>query len=196
LSRLGVLVSGRGTNLRAILQGCADGPVEAEVVIVAANRECPALDIAREAGVPEVRVFRLADYDSATARDADMAAALKSAGADLVVCAGYNRVLDDVLIGAFPGRIVNVHPSLLPQFGGTMEAIRQAFEAGVSETGVTVHLIEPGTVDAGTILAQERVPVKPGDTLEDVEARVHAAEHRLLPATIQAVIAGRLMKQA
>ena len=193
MTRLGVLVSGRGTNLRAILEGCAEGRIDAEVAVVASNRDCPALEIARAAGVPQVRVFALKEYESAPARDAAMAAALEAAGAELVVCAGYNRVLDDVLVGAFPGRIVNIHPSLLPQFGGTMEAIQQAFEAAVSETGVTVHLIEPGTVDAGKILAQERVPVLPGDTLEQLTERVHAAEHRLLPATIQAVITGRLV---
>lgn len=188
-------MSGRGTNLRAILTACAAGTVRAEVAIVASNRECPALDVARAAGVAKVRVFPLSDHADARARDSAMADALRQAGVDLVVCAGYNRVLDDVLVAAFPGRIVNVHPSLLPDFGGTMEAIRQAFEAGVDHTGVTVHLIEPGTVDAGTILAQERVPVEFGDTLEDLEARVHAAEHRLLPATIQAVLEGRLVQR-
>ena len=193
---LGVLVSGRGTNLRAILEACADGSLESDVAMVAANRDCPALEIARQAGVGIVSVFPLADYPDGAARDAAMASALQRAGVDLVVCAGYNRVLDDVLVGAFPGRIVNIHPSLLPEFGGTMEAIRQAFEAGVSETGVTVHLIEPGTVDAGTILAQERVPVMPGDTLEELEERVHAAEHRLLPATIRALLSGQLVRQA
>jgi len=196
LSRLGVLVSGAGTNLRAILQACAAGSLDTDVAMVASNRDCPALEIARAAGVPHVRVFALKDYQSGTARDAAMAGALQAAGADLVVCAGYNRVLDDALVGAFPGRILNVHPSLLPEFGGTMEAIREAFEAAVNETGVTVHMIEPGTVDAGRILAQERVPVLPGDTLEQLTERVHAAEHRLLPATIQAVLTGRLVGQA
>ncbi|HEV1998399.1 MAG TPA: phosphoribosylglycinamide formyltransferase [Candidatus Dormibacteraeota bacterium] len=196
MTRLGVLVSGRGSNLRAILEACASGAIDGSVAIVAANRECPALEIARDAGVEQVRAFSLSDYGSAAERDGAMTGALQSARVELVVCAGYNRVLDDVLVRAFEGRIVNVHPSLLPEFGGTMEAIRQAFEAGVPETGVTVHLIDPGTVDAGTILAQERIPIEPGDSLPTLEAKVHAAEHRLLPATIQAVIEGRLVKQA
>ena len=196
MTRLGVLVSGRGSNLRAILQACAGGSIEGTVAIVAANRECPALEIARESGVAVVRAFPLAEFAGPAERDAAIARALEGAGVELVVCAGYNRVLDDVLVRAFEGRIINVHPSLLPAFGGTMEAIRQAFEAGVGETGVTVHMIDPGTVDAGTILAQERVGVEPGDTLEALEARVHAAEHRLLPATIQALLAGKLVKQA
>jgi phosphoribosylglycinamide formyltransferase-1 len=196
LRRLGVLVSGRGSNLGAILDAISAGQVDAEVAVVGSNRECPALDLARRRGVPTVLVFTLADHGDSATRDAAMAAALRAAGVDLVVCAGYNRVLDDALVEAFPGRILNVHPSLLPEFGGTMEAVRLAFEAGVKETGVTIHLIEPGTVDAGTILAQERVPRLPGDRLEDLAARVHAAEHRLLPATIQAVLQARLVGPA
>jgi phosphoribosylglycinamide formyltransferase-1 len=195
LTRLGVLVSGRGSNLRAILDACQAGTISGAVAMVAANRECAALEIARGAGVPVVRVFALSQHESSAARDRAMTEALQEAGVELVVCAGYNRVLDDVLVRAFEGRIINVHPSLLPDFGGTMDAIRQAFEAGVNETGVTVHLIDPGAVDAGRILAQERVAVEPGDSLETLEARVHAAEHRLLPATIEAVIAGELVRQ-
>ena len=197
MSRLGVLVSGRGSNLRAILEACAAGAVDAEVVVVASNRRCPALEIARAANVPVVRVFSLGEHGGSLARrDAAIADALEANGVDLVVTAGYDRINDEGFVARFPGRILNIHPSLLPAFGGSMHAIEQAFEAGVRETGVTVHLIEPGTVDAGTILAQARVPVEPGDTLEELEARVHAAEHQLLPATIQAVIEGRLVKQA
>ena len=196
MTRIGVLVSGRGSNLGAIIAACQAGAIEGEVTMVASNRECPALQVARDAGVAEVRAFPLRDYVDPPARDGAMAAALRAAGVELVVCAGYNRVLDDGLVRAFEGRILNVHPSLLPAFGGTMEAIRRAHEAGVSETGVTIHLIEPGTIDAGTILAQERVPIEPGDALEALEERVHATEHRLLPATIQAVIEGRLVTQA
>lgn len=196
MTRLGVLVSGRGSNLQAILKACADGSVDGTVVLVAGNRECPALEIARAAGVGEVRAFAVSEYGSSAARDGAMTRALRSAGVELVVCAGYDRLLDDVLVRAFEGAIINVHPSLLPEFAGTMQAIREAFEAGVMETGVTVHLIEPGTIDAGTILAQQRVPVEAGDSLRTLEARVHAAEHRLLPATIQAVIEGKLVRQA
>jgi phosphoribosylglycinamide formyltransferase-1 len=196
VTRLGVLVSGRGTNLKAILAACEQGAVDATVAMVAANRDCPALEIARDAGVAVVTVFPAGGFPSAALRDAAMADALRANAVDLVVCAGYNRVLDDTLVRAFEGRIINVHPSLLPQFGGTMDAIRQAFEAGIAETGVTVHLIDPGTVDAGPVLAQERVPILPDDTLESLEQRVHDAEHRLLPVTIQAVIEGRLARRS
>lgn len=192
MTRLGVLVSGRGTNLAAILDACARGRVAATVAMVAGNRDCPAMDIARAAGVASVRVFTVPEFGTGRQRDHAMADALTDAGVELVVCAGYDRVIDDVLVEAFLGRIINVHPSLLPEFAGTMEAIRMAFDAGVAETGVTVHMIEPGTVDAGIVLAQQTVPVLPGDTVEALEARVHAAEHELLPATIQALIEGRL----
>jgi phosphoribosylglycinamide formyltransferase 1 len=192
LTRLGVLVSGRGTNLQAILDACAQGRVAATVAMVAANRECPALDIARAARVPDVRVFTVPEFGSGRERDRAMGAALTEAGVELVVCAGYNRVIDDVVVQAFLGRIINVHPSLLPEFAGTMKAIQMAFNAGVPQTGVTIHMIEPGTVDAGVILAQQAVPVLSGDTVEALEARVHAAERQLLPATIQALVEGRL----
>jgi phosphoribosylglycinamide formyltransferase-1 len=192
LTRLGILVSGRGSNLAAILGAIQRGDIAATVVMVAANRDCPALDVAREGGVPIVRTFTIPQYGSSRERDRAMTAALTAADVDLVVCAGYNRVTDDVLVRAFLGRIINVHPSLLPEFAGTMEAIQMALDAGVAQTGVTVHMIEPGTVDAGIILAQQSVPVLPGDTLETLEARVHAAEHELVPTTIQALIEGRL----
>lgn len=192
MTRLGVLVSGRGTNLQAILEACAQGRLAATVAMVAGNRDCPAMDIARAAGLPNVRAFTVPEFGSGRERDRAMAAALTEASVEMVVCAGYNRVIDDVLVETFLGRIINVHPSLLPEFAGTMEAIQMALDAGVPQTGVTVHMIEPGTVDAGVILAQQAVPVRPGDTLEALEARVHAAEHELLPATIQALIEGRL----
>ncbi|MDQ6748597.1 MAG: phosphoribosylglycinamide formyltransferase [Candidatus Dormibacteraeota bacterium] len=192
MTRLGILVSGRGSNLQAILSACRSGAIDGTVAMVAANRDCAALEIARAAGVPRVAVFDIPAHGSARERDRAMAGALIAAGVDLVVAAGYNRVIDDALVTAFAGRIINIHPSLLPEFGGTMEAIRMALEAGVDQTGVTVHMIEPGTVDAGAVLGQQVVPVLPGDTLESLEARVHAAEHVLLPATIQALIAGRL----
>ena len=189
MTPLGVLVSGRGGNLAAILQSCRQGDIPAEVAIVASNKPgCAALDVARRAGVPMVRAFPLADYVDLAARDRAMAEALQLAGVGLVVTAGYDRVLDEGFVAAFEGRIVNVHPSLLPAFAGTMYAIENAYNAGVRETGVTVHLIEPSTVDAGRIIAQETVPVLPGDTLESLEERIHSVEHRLLPQSIKTLI--------
>jgi phosphoribosylglycinamide formyltransferase-1 len=195
LTRLGVLVSGRGTNLAAILRASTRGDLPAEVVFVASNKSsCPALQVAREGGVPNVRAFTLAEFGDLPARDAAMAMALRDAGVELVVTAGYDRVLDEGFVAAFEGRILNVHPSLLPEFGGGMDAIQEALNAGAEKTGVTVHLIEPGTVDAGRILAQEEVPILPGDTVESLADRIHAVEHRLLPQSIKAYIEASLVR--
>jgi phosphoribosylglycinamide formyltransferase-1 len=189
LTPLGVLVSGRGSNLAAILRACQQGDLPAEVVLVASNKPaCPALEVARRAGVPAVRAFPLAEYGDLAARDRAMAAALEQAGVELVITAGYDRVLDEGFVASFPGRILNVHPSLLPAFKGTMNAIENAWSAGVPETGVTVHLIEPDTVDGGRIIAQETVQVVAGDSLPSLEERIHAVEHRLLPAAIKKFI--------
>ena len=195
MTRLGVLVSGRGTNLAAILRASARGEIPGEVAFVASNKpSCPALQVAREGGVPNVRAFTLAEYGDLPARDAAMAVALQDAGVELVVTAGYDRVLDEGFVAAFEGRIINVHPSLLPEFGGGMDAIQEALRAGAEKTGVTVHLIEPGAVDAGRILHQEEVAILPGDTVETLADRIHAVEHRLLPQSIKAYIEGSLVR--
>jgi phosphoribosylglycinamide formyltransferase 1 len=189
LTPLGVLVSGRGSNLAAILRSCQQGDLPAEVVLVASNKPaCLALDVARQAGVPAVRAFPLAQYGDLAERDRAMAVALQQAGVELVVTAGYDRVLDEGFVAAFPGRILNVHPSLLPAFKGTMKAIETAWSAGVRETGVTVHLIEPDTVDGGRIIAQEAVLVVAGESLQSLEERIHGVEHRLLPEAIKKFI--------
>jgi formyltetrahydrofolate-dependent phosphoribosylglycinamide formyltransferase len=191
LTRLGVLVSGRGTNLEAILRACDQGTLRAEVAAVLSNRKCHAMHTAVTARVPLVKVFALTAFDrDAGDRDRAMADALEEAEVDLVVCAGYDRILHEDFVSRFNGRILNVHPSLLPAFGGSMSAIEEALAAGVAQTGVTIHYIEPSTVDAGTIVAQEAVPVLPGDTIDALEKRVHDVEHRLYPATIQAWIDG------
>jgi phosphoribosylglycinamide formyltransferase-1 len=195
LTRLGVLVSGQGTNLAAILEACASGGIPGEVIFVASNKPaCPALEIARQAEVPQVQAFPLAEYGDQAVRDAAMAAALKSAGVELVITAGYDRLLDEGFVAAYEGRILNVHPSLLPEFGGGMNAIEAALEAGVPRTGVTVHLIEPHTIDGGRIIAQEAVEVHASDSLEDLTERIHAVEHRLLPQSIKAFIEGSLVR--
>jgi phosphoribosylglycinamide formyltransferase-1 len=187
--RIAVLVSGRGSNLEAILRAVDDGSIDGRVVAVLSNRpNCRALEVARRAGVPTVAAFTLADHGDSAARDRAMAETLQEAGSDLVVTAGYDRVLDEAFVSAFPGRILNIHPSLLPAFAGTMHAIEDALKAGVAETGVTVHLIEPRTVDAGTIVAQAPVAIRPDDTVDTLSERVHAAEHKLLPEVIQAWI--------
>lgn len=195
MTPLGVLVSGRGSNLDAIIRACRRGDLPGEVISVASNKPgCAALEVARQAGVPAVRAFPLAEYGELAERDRGMAVWLQQAGVELVVTAGYDRVLDEAFVAAFEGRILNVHPSLLPAFKGTMRAIEEAFNAGVRETGVTVHLVEPHTVDGGRIIAQETVPVLAGDTLESVEERIHSVEHRLLPQAIKQFIETSLVR--
>jgi phosphoribosylglycinamide formyltransferase-1 len=170
---IGVLVSGEGTNLQALID--AGLPI----ACVLSNRSgAGALARAGAAGIA-TGVFELADYPDRAARDAAMADELAANGVDLVVCAGYMHLLTPGFLGRFPGRIVNVHPSLLPSFPGA-RALADALEAGVAETGVTVHLVDEG-LDTGPILRQERVAVEPRATLEQ---RIHATEHRILPQVV------------
>jgi phosphoribosylglycinamide formyltransferase-1 len=175
---IGVLVSGEGTNLQALVD---EG---LPVVAVASNKAgVRALERAERAGIP-TEVFALDDYDHRSARDRAMADWLSDSGARLVVCAGYMHLLTDVFLERFPGRVVNVHPSLLPRFPGT-RAIEEALEHDVPETGVTVHLVDEG-VDSGPILRQEPVRLEPRETLVD---RIHAVEHRLLPEVVRQLCA-------
>jgi phosphoribosylglycinamide formyltransferase-1 len=169
-----VLVSGEGTNLQALLD--AGLPI----VAVASNKPgVRALERAEAAGI-ETGVFEVTGYETREARDTAMADWLEALGVRLVVCAGYMQLLREPFLDRFAGRIVNVHPSLLPQFPGT-QAIEDALAAGVTTTGVTVHLIDDG-IDTGPILRQEPVAVEPRDTLVD---RIHATEHRILPEVVR-----------
>jgi phosphoribosylglycinamide formyltransferase 1 len=170
---IGVLVSGEGSNLQALLD--AGLPVCA----VASSRDgARALERAAAADVP-VASFVLEEYRDRPERDTTMANWLQEHGVRLVVCAGYMHLLSPQFLTRFPNRIVNVHPSLLPEFPGA-RAIDDALEAGVETTGVTVHLVDDG-LDTGPVLRQEPVPVQPRETLTD---RIHAVEHRLLPEVV------------
>jgi phosphoribosylglycinamide formyltransferase-1 len=173
-----VLVSGDGSNLQALID--AGLPVAA----VASNRVgVRALERAVAADIPAA-VFEAANYPSREARDDAIALWLADHGVDLVVCAGYMHLLSAAFLDRFPGRIVNVHPSLLPQFPGA-RAIEDALAAGVEETGVTVHLVDEG-LDTGPVIEQRRVPVEPRATLA---ARIHAVEHDLLPRVVRELCA-------
>ena len=170
---IGVLASGNGTNLQALID--AGLPIAA----VAANRtDAFALLRAREAGIPTA-TFALDCFPAREERDLAMATWLEELGVDLVVLAGYLHLLTKPFLDRFPERIVNVHPSLLPAFPG-LRAIEQALDAGVDTTGVTVHVVDEG-LDSGPILVQEPVAVEPRETLEE---RIHAVEHRLLPRVV------------
>ncbi len=176
---IGVLVSGSGTNLQALLD--AGLPVTA----VASNRaDARALERAAAAGVPTA-VFELADYADRAERDAAMADWLAAHAVELVVCAGYMHVLTPGFVNRFPA--INVHPSLLPAFPGA-RAVEDALAANARVTGATVHFLDEG-VDSGPVIAQERVPVLPGDTAETLHERIKAVERRLYPQTLREFIA-------
>jgi phosphoribosylglycinamide formyltransferase-1 len=176
---IGVLVSGEGSNLQALIDSGLP------IVCVASNRRgVRALERAAAAGIP-ARVFTLEGYRDREARDADMASWLELGGVDLVVLAGYMHLLTPDFLGRFPDRIVNVHPSLLPEFPGA-RAIDDALEANVATTGVTVHYVDEG-LDTGTVIRQEPVPVEPRETLVD---RIHAVEQRILPEVVSELCAG------
>ncbi len=174
---IGVLVSGRGSNLQALLD--AGLPV---VAVASNRRDAPALDRARAAGLPAA-AFSLECHRGREERDLALATWLEGHGVELVALAGYMHLLTRPFLDRFPERIVNVHPSLLPQFPGA-HAIEDALAAGVAETGVTIHLVDEG-LDTGPILAQEPVPVEPRETLEE---RIHAVEHRLFPAVVRGLL--------
>lgn len=180
--RIAVCVSGRGSNLLALHAALAGDP-DARIVLVLSDRpDAPALARAAEHGI---RAVALPDHRDAAAWLAE----LQQARIDLVVLAGYLKHVPDAVVAAFRGRILNVHPSLLPAFGGPgmygMRVHRAVLESGASESGATVHLVDE-VYDRGPVLAQGRVPVLPGDTPETLAARVLTVEHRLLPAAVRA----------
>lgn len=188
--RVGVLVSGDGSNLQALLTATRDPMYPARVVVVLANHDCPALERAHKAGVTRV-VFRLADYPDRRTRDLEMAKTLRFHGVELVVCAGYDAILVPAFTRQFAGRIINIHPSLLPAFSGTMDAVAQALQSGVPETGCTVHVVTDD-VDAGPVIAQRRVTIRPDDSVETLRARIHSEEHILLPVVVRR-LAGQVL---
>ena len=188
--KLGVLVSGRGSNLEAVLTA---RPARVDAVLVISNRAgVRALEVAAAHGVP-TRVLRRADFDGdALARDAAIGEALTAAGVELVLLAGYDQVLRPSYFAAFRGRTINIHPSLLPAHGGAgmMGAAvhRSVLDAGDAETGATVHEVTD-ELDGGPILARARVPVLPGDDAESLAGRVLEEEHRLVVATLAEIAA-------
>jgi phosphoribosylglycinamide formyltransferase-1 len=185
--RVGVLVSGSGTNLQAILD-TVHGRDGIEVACVGSNRaDAFGLERARRAGV-ETGVFPAADYPDRAARDRALGDWLEERGVALVVLAGFMELLDPGFVRRFAGRIVNVHPSLLPAFPG-IRAIEQALAYGVRVTGVTVHFVDEG-VDTGPIILQEPIPLSYPPDIGELEQRIHEVEHRLLPQAIRLIARG------
>lgn len=188
MKRVGVLVSGRGSNLQALIDAARRGDLGGEIAVVVSNVEdAVGLERARQAGIPAV--FRDHRGKRREAFDAEIVVILRAHRVDLVCLAGFMRLLSPDFVRAFPGRIVNVHPALLPAFPG-LDAQRQAWEHGAKVSGATVHLVDEG-LDSGPIVAQEAVPVLSGDTAQALAARILEAEHRLYPRAVRVLLDGR-----
>src|SRR5262245_45901498 len=184
--------SGKGSNFAAIADGCAKGAIPAEIAVVVSDvADAGILQRARERGLPAEFIppgkFRTKLDEDAEKRLVEL---LSGSRIDLVVLAGFMRILKGEFLRAFAGRVINIHPALLPAFPG-LEAWKQALDYGVKVTGCTVHFVDQG-IDTGPIIAQETVPVLVGDTAESLHARIQQAEHRLYPQVIAALAAGKV----
>lgn len=187
--KIGVLLSGSGTNLQAIIDAAAEGlPVEIGHV-VSSRPDAFGIERAHRAGIP-VTVLNRDVYADPVEADKRIAETLRYAHAEYVVMAGYMRKVTPVLLDAFPDRVLNLHPALLPSFKGA-HAIQDAFDAGVKVTGITVHFANED-YDKGPIVAQRAVEVREDDTLDDLEARIHEVEHVLYPEVLRLVAEGRV----
>ncbi|MBI2339447.1 MAG: phosphoribosylglycinamide formyltransferase [Deltaproteobacteria bacterium] len=179
---VGVLVSGRGTNLQALIDACGEGRILARIAVVISNRPgAPALERAAKAGIP-CETLVASKNEGKEAFEKRIEEILKRHGVDLVVLAGFMRIVSPWLISRFKNRIINIHPALLPSFPG-LESQRQALEYGVKFSGCTVHFVNEGC-DTGPIILQAAVPVLPGDTVESLSERILAEEHQLLPKAV------------
>ena len=190
--RVGVLVSGRGSNLQALLDASARPDYPAEVVVVISDRErAAALDRARGAGI-EALYVNPKDFADREAFDLALVRELSARRVGLVCCAGFMRILSPAFTRAFAGRAMNIHPSLLPSFPG-LHAQRQALDQGVKVAGATVHFLDAGAVDTGPIILQSTVPVQADDTEDTLAAQILAEEHRLYPEAVRLFAEGRLV---
>jgi phosphoribosylglycinamide formyltransferase-1 len=184
--RLGVLISGRGSNLKAIIDAITAGRLEASIAIVISNRaDAPGLDLARQAGI-ETLVISHKGHPTREAYDRVVIDALKQRDVALVCLAGFMRLLSPLFVDAFPNRILNIHPSLLPKYPG-LHPQQQALDDGATVSGATVHFVN-ADLDAGPIVLQRAVPVLPGDTAETLAARILEVEHQLYPEAIARVL--------
>ncbi len=187
--KVGVLISGRGSNLKVLLESCADPAFPAEIALVISNvADAFGLERARQAGIA-TRVVNHKEYPSREAFDAEMDRALRASGIELVCLAGFMRLLSVGFVESWQGKMVNIHPSLLPSFKG-MRTHAQALAAGVKLHGCTVHYVTPA-LDDGPIIAQGAVPVLAGDTEEMLADRVLAVEHQLYPLALKLIAGGK-----
>lgn len=186
---IGVLLSGSGTNLQAIIDAVRDGLPVNVACVVSSRPDAYGIERAKAAGIPTV-VLNRDVYADPLAADARIVDELRAAGAEYVVMAGYMRKVTPVMLDAFPDRVLNLHPVLLPAFKGA-HAIQDAYDAGVKVTGVTVHFANED-YDKGPIVAQRAVEVREGDALEDLEARIHEVEHVIYPEVLRQIAEGRV----
>ena len=188
--KVGVLISGRGSNLKALIDACARPGFPAEIVLVISNKaDAGGLQIAEDAGIA-TRIISHKDYDSREAFDRVMDQALRDAGVEFVCSAGFMRILSDEFVEKWRDRQLNIHPSLLPSFKG-LNVYARAIEAGCKISGCTVHFVR-AAMDEGPIVAQEAVPILEGDTPETLAARILEAEHRIYPEALRLVAEGRV----
>ena len=188
--RLGVLVSGSGSNLQSIIDNLHNGPAGIEIaVVISDNPDAYGLERAADAGIATA-VYPMHEYDSRAGHDIAMANKLEQRGVDLVVLAGYMLIVTTALMDRFPYRVINLHPSLLPAFPGG-NPIEDTIAYGARVTGVTVHYVDEDT-DTGPIILQEAIEIKYNDTVESLRGRIHEIEHRLLPRAIELIASGRV----
>ncbi|AFC33480.1 phosphoribosylglycinamide formyltransferase [Paenibacillus mucilaginosus 3016] len=188
--RIAVFASGSGSNFQALTDAVQSGKLDADIELLVCDKpEAPVVQRAEAAGV-ETFLFRPKDYPSREAYEAEILERLRDKKIGLVVLAGYMRILTHVLVDAYWGRMINVHPSLLPSFPG-LHAVRQALNHGVKITGVTVHIVDGG-LDSGPILAQRALVIGPEDTEETLAERIHEIEHELYPQVVQAIADGSI----
>lgn len=189
-----VLISGEGTNLQAIIEACASGQISGKVCGVIANKaNAYGLIRAKEAGIPTF-VFERANYANNTEMDLAVADCIDKLHADLIVLAGYMKILTPAFTQKFAGKILNIHPSLLPKYAG-LNTHQRAMEAGDTEHGMTIHFVNE-VLDGGAVILQSKVPIFPDDALDEVIARVQEQEHRCYPLVIEWFCTGRLVEKS
>lgn len=189
-ARIVVLISGAGSNMHALAGSCRAGDVPGEVVAVVADRVCTGVETARAEGI-ETAVLDPKGYASREEWSATLRDLVETFAPDLVVSAGFMRILSPVFVGAFSGRLINLHPSLLPAYPGA-HAVRDALEDGARVTGTTVHFVDD-QVDHGPPILQREVPIEPGDDEASLHERIKAAEHEMLPEACRLVLSGRVV---
>lgn len=184
--KIAVFASGNGSNFEAIAKNINQGEIEGAIVLVFSDRtDAYVLERAKSLQIP-VRSFSPKQFTNKVEYEREILKELEAKEVELLVLAGYMRLIGPTLLNAYPNRILNIHPALLPEFPG-LHGIRDAFEAGVKQTGVTVHYVDNG-VDTGPILAQKRVNIEENETLASLELKIHQAEHQLYPEVVQEVI--------